>query len=389
MFSTVIHVDDMEIMTNKEKILLKISAEQLKAHANEENPWFVLNGHVFDGTDFLSEHPGGAESITLVAGEDATEDFMGIHSMDAKKKMRPFHVGVLDAAAPVAPAEEEADDPNKPWLNPKKFKSAKLVGKKVMSRDTRIFRFALDHPDQEPGLPIGQHVYLRIKRTGADGKEEETVQRAYTPFSNNELKGYIDILIKVYLPSDTFPQGGKMTNLIESLRVGEDSVELKGPLGGFTYLGNGNLKWKGKQRKVKNIACIAGGSGITPIWSTLKGIVDDGPDSNLNVWIIYGNRTEEDILARSHLDDAVKDSNGRIQLWHVLSGQCTEDWKHGRGYVTEQLVREKLCPPPPKPSSPDELEETLALVCGPPPMEKAVETALTAAGWDMETVVFF
>ena len=29
---------------------------------------------VYDGTGFLKDHPGGAESITLMAGEDATED---------------------------------------------------------------------------------------------------------------------------------------------------------------------------------------------------------------------------------------------------------------------------------------------------------------------------
>lgn len=29
---------------------------------------------VYDGTDFLFEHPGGEDSITGVAGEDASED---------------------------------------------------------------------------------------------------------------------------------------------------------------------------------------------------------------------------------------------------------------------------------------------------------------------------
>ena len=42
---------------------------------------------MYDASAYLSEHPGGADSILLVAGEDATEDFMAIHSTDAKKKL--------------------------------------------------------------------------------------------------------------------------------------------------------------------------------------------------------------------------------------------------------------------------------------------------------------
>ena len=48
---------------------------------------FVVNGEVYDATEYLDAHPGGADSILLVAGEDATEDFMAIHSTDAKKKL--------------------------------------------------------------------------------------------------------------------------------------------------------------------------------------------------------------------------------------------------------------------------------------------------------------
>jgi nitrate reductase (NAD(P)H) len=48
---------------------------------------FVVNGEVYDASSYLGEHPGGPDSIFLVAGEDATEDFMAIHSSDAKKKL--------------------------------------------------------------------------------------------------------------------------------------------------------------------------------------------------------------------------------------------------------------------------------------------------------------
>lgn len=38
---------------------------------------------IYDSTPFLAEHPGGADSIIIVAGADATEDFNAIHSKKA------------------------------------------------------------------------------------------------------------------------------------------------------------------------------------------------------------------------------------------------------------------------------------------------------------------
>jgi hypothetical protein len=68
------------VVMTKAGVDRKITMKELKAHNKEEEPWFVVHGEVYDGARFLKGHPGGAESITLVAGEDATEDFMAIHS---------------------------------------------------------------------------------------------------------------------------------------------------------------------------------------------------------------------------------------------------------------------------------------------------------------------
>lgn len=39
----------------------------------------------------------------------------------------------------------------------------------MLTHNTRRFRFALPHADQKLGLPIGQHISLKL--TGADGAE--------------------------------------------------------------------------------------------------------------------------------------------------------------------------------------------------------------------------
>lgn len=68
------------IVMTKEGVDRKITREELVAHNSPAEPWFVVDGEVYDGTGFMKQHPGGAESITIVAGEDASEDFMAIHS---------------------------------------------------------------------------------------------------------------------------------------------------------------------------------------------------------------------------------------------------------------------------------------------------------------------
>ena len=48
---------------------------------HRRKPWFIINGEVYDGTGYLNEHPGGADSIWLASGEkDSSEDFFAIHS---------------------------------------------------------------------------------------------------------------------------------------------------------------------------------------------------------------------------------------------------------------------------------------------------------------------
>ncbi|XP_044721403.1 oxidoreductase molybdopterin binding domain-containing protein [Hirsutella rhossiliensis] len=393
-----------------------ITASELAQHADGQGPtcWFVIQNHVYDATGFLQDHPGGDQSIRLVAGEDVTEDFMAIHSMDARKMLRQFHIGKLEDEAAREKAScldvEARDDASKPFLEPRRWKKARLVCKKPASHDSRIFRFALSHDEQKLGLPVGQHVFLRAKKINDAAGEGEMMQRAYTPYSDNNQRGFLDILIKVYFPSRgstkagaTFP-GGKMTMLLENTRIDggldELTVEIKGPVGHFTYLGDGQVQWGpgNRIRKVRRLAMIAGGSGITPIWSTLRAIADEYmacPPSKrrqpMQVWLVYGNRTERDILIREELDRLLYSLEGNLCIWHVLSSDehSSSSWKMGRGHINVECLRRHL-PPPPSMGAGDEIGDTLALVCGPPPMEKAVGAGLQELGWVLDRdVVFF
>lgn len=67
-----------EIKMTKDGVDRRVALDELKQHESGSNPWFVVNGEVYDGTPFLKEHPGGAQSIMSAAGVDSTEEFMAI-----------------------------------------------------------------------------------------------------------------------------------------------------------------------------------------------------------------------------------------------------------------------------------------------------------------------
>lgn len=404
------------IVMTKEGVDRKISMEELMAHNTKEEPWFAVDGEVYDGTEFLKKHPGGAESITIVAGEDATEDFNAIHSpvraspllraeltfpQAAKATLVQFHIGTLiPSTVVVSDLPIVAAVPDTQFLSKTKWKHAQLTSIELVNHDSRLYKFELEHPEQPLGLPTGQHVYVRLRRKVSPGDAEGTsvvvegdlVQRAYTPVSGKDAKGHVELLIKVYHRTEDFPEGGKMTLGFEELEVG-DKVEFKGPLGSFEWLGKGVAKWRGVERKARNIGMICGGSGqssiparfssradvgtgITPIIQVLRGIIHDVEDSTTNLWLINANKTEQDILLRAELQ-ALADHVGpsRFQHHYCLS-KAPEDWEHSKGRINFDMLRKHL---------PPAADDSLILICGPEPMiEGVVKPGLTELGWDIE-----
>lgn len=189
--------------------------------------------------------------------------------------LRDYHVGTLI----LAPSEKNpgivvasSDEPDAQFLSKTKWKKAKLVNIKKINDDSCIFRFELEHAGQPVGLPVGQHVYARLRRKVGPGDNEgaveglsvqgELVQRAYTPVSQTNACGFLDLLIKIYRRTADFPDGGKMTLGFDELVVGE-WIEFKGPLGSFQWLGAGMCRWRNVEHRVKNIGLICGGSGKT------------------------------------------------------------------------------------------------------------------------------
>ena len=58
-----------------------ITEDELKSHNSEASCWVALYGKVYDFTEFLEEHPAGAESILEQAGKDGTARFDSVHTL--------------------------------------------------------------------------------------------------------------------------------------------------------------------------------------------------------------------------------------------------------------------------------------------------------------------
>ncbi|KAF4125294.1 nitrate reductase (NAD(P)H) [Geosmithia morbida] len=370
-----------EICMTNSKVKRTITLDELRKHETETEPWFVVNGEVYDGTPFLEGHPGGAASIVGASAQDATEEFVTIHSENAKAMMPEYHIGTLDEASQKALADsgeaEKQPDPSRAvFLQSKAWTKALLETKTKVSPDSFIFTFKLDHADQSIGLPTGQHLMMRLR----DPVTREAIIRPYTPLSESWEKGYLRILIKVYYDTPG-RKGGKMTQALAAIPPGH-FVEFKGPVGKFEYLGRGRCTVSGQSRRIRRFVMVCGGSGITPIFQVLGAVLND-PDDPTECLVLDGNRDEHDILCRADLDYLATVNEKRCNLIYTLTKPGPE-WKGATGRLDEAFLNEKVGPPPPTND-----QEDVVLVCGPESMEKSVKSIFGKLGWKDSQLVFF
>ncbi|KAI3215143.1 hypothetical protein DTO012A9_10307 [Penicillium roqueforti] len=86
-------------------------ATEVAKHNTRESCWVVLYGKVYDVTDFLGSHPGGAKIILKLAGQDATEEYDPIHPPGIlEEELKPEAcLGTIDAST--LPKEQASSEP--------------------------------------------------------------------------------------------------------------------------------------------------------------------------------------------------------------------------------------------------------------------------------------
>lgn len=152
--------------------------------------------------------------------------------------------------------------------------------------------------------------------------------------------------------------GGKGTDILfQALNVGAE-IGIDGPYG-KSYL---------RADTERDIVCVAGGSGLSPVMSIARGVVADRSLDGKRLIIFYGGRGPSDLCV-TDLVAAEPALAGRVELHTAISdlgAPGADDWQGAKGFVHD-LVRDTLA---------DTVASFDFYFCGPPPMTDALQRML-------------
>jgi len=245
-----------------------------------------------------------------------------------------------------------------------------LIKKTVLNHNVRIFRFGLPK-DYKLGIPVGKHIRLSVDIKG------EQVIRQYTPISTVDTVGYVDLLVKIYYPNEQHPEGGKMSQYLDRIDIGTE-VNFSGPIGRIEHLGSGSLNISGflstspvtHIHGLTQLGLMAVGTGITPMWQLIQAIFENKQDKT-EIFLVYGNRHEEDILLRKEIDAMRRKHPTRLHVVFILSNPSAT-WEGPKGRINKELIAKSM---------PTRNSESLVLTCGLPAMNRDCRNHLIELGY--------
>lgn len=157
----------------------------------------------------------------------------------------------------------------------------------------------------------------------------------------------------------------------ESLRVG-DSIRVMPP--------NGKFVLDAAPEQVRNFIGFAAGSGITPILSQIKHVLNSEPQSRFTLF--YVNRDTSSIIFRELLQELKDRHLNRFRLFHILTRE-PQDIDLFNGRLDEARCRAIL-----ESEWVDVSQLDAAYLCGPESMIWACKAALESAGMPSSQVKF-
>jgi len=192
-----------------------------------------------------------------------------------------------------------------------------VSGIKLEANDAFTIQFN-DVPSIFRDFSAGQHLTIKVM------VKEEIFYRTFSISSIPNDANYLTLTIKKIT-------GGKITNyLAENLKIG-DSLEVTAPSGQF-YLNP-------EPANQKHYVMIAGGSGITPIFSMIGTILKFEPKSKIT--LMYANRNSNSIIFKDKLEKWKNEFPNQLEIKHFLSEE--ENPQHAiKGYVTRISLEEVL-----------------------------------------------
>jgi ring-1,2-phenylacetyl-CoA epoxidase subunit PaaE len=202
----------------------------------------------------------------------------------------------------------------------------------------------------------GQYVTVRTK------VNNKTIRRAYS-ICSSEKSGDLRIAIKAI-------KNGVFSNYaFQSLNIG-DSLDVTPPEGSF--------KLKTEHKALKNYLGFAAGSGITPILSMIKTVLENEPKSTFT--LVYGNKSSQETIFKEELDALAQKFIARLNIQYVYSQEELKGSEFGRieKATVHTIVREKF----------NHLRFDEAFLCGPEEMIQTVSKTLSEDGFLKENIHF-
>ena len=172
--------------------------------------------------------------------------------------------------------------------------------------------------------------------------------------SSPTRKGYIECC---------FRSVGRVTESLRRLEVG-DSIGVRGPYGNSFPI---------EDFYGKNLVFVAGGIALPPLRTLICNALDQREKFG-DITIVYGARTESDLVYKRELKELQERSDVRL-VKTVDPGGNGPDWDGKVGFVP--MVLEEAAP---------SAQNTIALVCGPPIMIKFTLPVLEKLGFSDEQV---
>lgn len=242
--------------------------------------------------------------------------------------------GVVEKAKELPPATPAFTGDNQ-WID------LKLVDIEILTPTTKRFRFALPEEHNVSGLKTASCLLTKFKGPN----DAKPTIRPYTPVSDEDIRGYIDVIVKKY-------ENGPMSTHIHSMNI-DQRLDFKGPIPKYEWAPN----------KHEHIALIAGGTGITPMYQLVRAIFKN-PNDKTKVTLVYGNRNEDEIILKKEFQALENTYPQRFKAFYVLDKKPEGSNWASEGFVTKELLKTVL-PEPGKGNN-------KIFVCGPPGMYKAI-----------------
>lgn len=186
----------------------------------------------------------------------------------------------------------------------------------------------------------------------------QKIRRSYSMSSSPHVDVSLAVSVK------RVPGGLASNYLCDRIKPG-DMLETLEPMGTFTP------KLDGQNRRT--LVLIGAGSGITPLFSMAKSMLHVEP--NTRVWLIYGNRNQESIIYKAHLDAMEKAyGSARFAVTHVLS-QPSAGWTGLEGRLNQHTLTKLFDSMPAA-----ERQSVNVYLCGPDGLMAEARSALALVG---------